>query len=261
MRSTTNVIRRMKKLLLLLLIMCWLATLSKAQITADLGLWGGSATAWTDMDDNTAFQDFNPSFGAYFRYNFNARVGLRAMFLTGSIAKTGFVEGYDWTFDKGVQDLTVQAEINYLKYVLGARKMRWTPYVTMGLGVAFFRYHFNSAEIAAFNPQYPGLFDNSGNLKTESEESVNTLTIPFGMGVKFTVGERLGLGVEYQMRKYMSDQLDDLDDPLSFEDDAGRIVTYTSTYHNNDWVGYLGVHLTYKIYLGKRECPAYGSKN
>jgi len=58
----------------------------------------------------------------------------------------------------------------------------------------------------------------------------------------------------------MSDRLDDLDDPLAHINANGEEVRYTDQNHNNDWVGYLGVHVTYKIYIGKRACPAYESK-
>ena len=241
-----------------------LITLSgHAQKTADIGIWGGSSTVWGDMDDNTPFQSFNLNFGGYFRYNFNTRLGLRAMFLTGKMAGEGTVENADWNFDKSAQDLTVQIEINYLKYVLGSRKMRFSPYVTVGVGVSYFKYDFRPAEIFVFNPRYPELlYDASGNLVTPNQtESLVVPTIPFGMGFKYTIGNRLGIGIEYQMRKYMSDKVDDLNDPLSYINETGDIITYTAKQLNNDWVGYLGVHLTYKIYIGKKACPAYESKN
>ena len=78
--------------------------------------------------------------------------------------------------------------------------------------------------------------------------------------MKFNLGIRLGIGVEYQIRKIISDKLDNLDDPLAFRNDDDELITYTDFIHNNDWPGFLGVHLTYKIYLGKRVCPAYDVK-
>jgi hypothetical protein len=80
------------------------------------------------------------------------------------------------------------------------------------------------------------------------------------------LGQRLGIGIEYQMRKMFSDKLDNLDDPLAYlnYNTDGTIkeeIKYTDTIHNNDWSGYLGIHLTYKIYMGKKACPVYESKN
>lgn len=258
----TNLNAIMKKAGLVFAIV--LMTLSgHAQKTADIGIWGGTSTVWGDMDDNTPFQSFNLNFGGYFRYNFNARVGLRAMFLTGKMAGEGTVENTEWNFDKAAQDLTVQVEINYLKYILGSKRMRFSPYVTVGLGVSYFVYNFRPVEIYQFNPLYPEIiYDGTGApVATDTKESMVVPTIPFGIGFKYTIGNRLGVGVEYQMRKYMSDKLDDLDDPLAFVNGTGETITYTTQNHNNDWVGYLGVHVTYKIYIGKKACPAYESKD
>lgn len=249
----TNLNTKMKRLVLVF-VSVLVSISGQAQKTADIGIWGGTATVWGDMDDNTPFQTLNLNFGAYFRYNFNARVGLRAMFLTGNMSNSGTVESVNWDFDKSVQDLTLQAEINYLKYILGVKKLRFSPYVTLGIGVSRFTYEPDSTSLSQVNPIY------SYEISDGESENQIVATIPFGIGFKYTIGKRLGIGVEYQMRKYLSDKLDDLDDPLSYEDESGQVVTYTSRWHNNDWVGYLGVHLTYNIYIGKQACPVYESK-
>ncbi|MDO8953128.1 MAG: DUF6089 family protein [Draconibacterium sp.] len=247
----------MKKILLVFAAV-WITVSGNAQVTADIGIWGGTSVYIGDLDETNPLQPLNPNFGAYFRYNFNSRVGLRAMFLTGSFSDEGVIEGVPATFSKGVQDLSLQIEINYLKYILGAKKTPYTSYVTAGIGVAYFPYEMDPAFIAGFNPAH-----NKGTAIVD--ESVIATTIPFGIGFKYTLGQRLGIGIEYQMRKLFSDKLDNLDDPLAYETASsnGTIeeITYTDMIHNNDWSGYLGIHLTYKIYIGKKACPAYESKN
>ena len=202
----------MKKLLLVFVTV--LMTVSGfAQRTADIGLWGGASNYFGDMDEVSSFSNFNANFGAYFRYNFNARVGLRTMFLTGSIAEGGLMEGVPWEFNKGVQDLSVQVEINYLKYLLGMKNTPYSSYVTFGLGVSYFNHELDPASIARFNPIH-----NKGDAIVK--ESVIAGSIPFGIGFKYTLGKRLGIGMEYQLRKLFDDKLDDLDDPLAhFLDD------------------------------------------
>ncbi|WP_346854342.1 DUF6089 family protein [uncultured Draconibacterium sp.] len=235
-----------------------------AQKTADIGIWGGSSTVFGDMDSNVPFEKFNLNYGAYFRYNINARIGVRAMFLNGAFSDKGSVENESFSFDKNVQDFTVQVEINYLRYILGSKKMKFSPYVTIGIGMTHFPYTFDSDSILhrlsvdPDNPTHPGFND---GFKSGDEISEFVPTIPFGIGFKYTLGERLGIGIEYQMRKYMSDKLDDLDDPLAHENGLNELITYNEGGHNNDWGAYLGVHLTYKIYIGKKACPAYDSKN
>lgn len=225
-----------------------------AQKTADIGIWGGTSSYWGDVREVPPMQGFNPVFGGYFRYNFNKRVGMRLMFLTGTVAAEGIVEGVPWAFEKSVQDFTVQAEINYLKYILGDKNTPFTPYIMAGFGVMYFPYELNPALLSAINPDHT-----KGT--AEIAESVITPAIPIAFGVKFNLGMRLGMGIEYQLRKIISDKLDNLDDPLAFRNREDELITYTDLNHNNDWPGFLGVHITYKIFLGKKACPAYDAKH
>ena len=225
-----------------------------SQVTADIGIWGGASGYTGDIQGSNLTPNTLPAIGAYFRYNFHQRISARLMFLTGKVAMEGEFQNYPWKFDKAVQDLSLQGEVNYLKYMLGNRKASFTTYVTAGLGVMYFKYYLKPDEILLFNPRH-----NKG--VEDAEQSAMALTLPVGMGFKFNVGKRLGLGMEYQLRKIFDDRLDDLDDPLAHYNQQGDEVTYTDFLHNNDWIGYLGVHLTYKIYLGSKPCPAYDIKN
>jgi len=249
-----NSIRQMKKLLLVFLTV-WITVSGFAQKTADIGIWGGTSNYFGDMSEAPPFQTFNLNFGGYFRYNFNARVSARAMFLTGSFKQQGEIEGTPWTFDKSVQDLSLQVEINYLKYILGEKKTPFSSYVTVGVGMVYFPFEVLSSSIAQFNPEHPDV-----KKPKDYNESEIAPTIPFGIGIKYNIGRRLGVGLEYQLRKIFSDRLDNLDDPLSHYNPQGELIKYTSAIHNNDWSGYLGVHFTYMIYIGKSACPVYDSK-
>ncbi len=247
----------MRKILLVFAAV-WITVSGKAQITADIGVWGGTSVYFGDLDETNPLQPLNPNFGAYFRYNFNSRVGLRLMFLTGNFSGQGVIEGAETSFEKGVQDFSLQAEINFLRYILGVEKTPYSAYVTAGVGVAYFPYDMDPELYAVFNPKH-----NKGNFPVN--ESVMAPTIPFGIGFKYTLGQRLGIGIEYQMRKMFSDKLDNLDDPLAFinynaDATIKDEIKYTDLTHNNDWSGYLGIHITYKIYMGKKACPAYESK-
>lgn len=224
-----------------------------AQKSADIGIWGGSSTYWGDMKETPLMQSFNLNFGAIFRYNFNARVALRTQFLTGRFAAEGFVEDVEWEFNKNAQDISVMMEVNYLKYILGEKKTRFTPFIMGGLGIMYFPYTLDPVLMFRVNPDYP--------VHNAVEESVIAPAIPMGFGVKVSIGQRLGLGVEYQIRKLLNDKFDDLDDPLSFENEEGDIIKHTDFLHNNDWPGFLGINVTYKIDLDRKACPAYDRKH
>ena len=249
-----KLIVKYKKLgLLMFATFCIVAT-GFAQRTADIGIWGGTSMYFGDLNETAPLQSYVPTFGAYYRYNFDARVSIRAMLLAGKVSESGVIEGVPWSFDKNVQDFSVQAEINYLKYILGNKKTPFTSYITAGLGVTYVPYTIDPAEYGRFNTAH----NKGGPDRTEVLEGAEiAASIPFGFGFKYSLSRRLGIGIEYQMRKLMTDKLDDLDDPLAYINDNGNEVLYTGDYHNNDWIGYLGVHVTYKIYIGKNVCPVY----
>ncbi len=233
-----------------------------AQKTADIGIWGGSSAYWGDVKGVPPLQTFNPNFGGYFRYNFNKRVALRLMFLAGNISADGTVENIPWNFSKLATDISVMVEINYLEYLLGEKKTPFTPYILGGIGTMYFPYEVTNANLTQL------LLVNNNNPLVQNgvviDEPVVTPAIPFGFGIKFNLGERFGIGAEYIMRKLLSDKLDNLDDPLAIDATApggpGQDINYTDFLHNNDWPGYLGIHITYKIYLSKKACPAYDRK-
>lgn len=211
---------------LLLVSAFWLTLSGSAQRTLDVGLWGGTSNYFGDLEDVSHFQSIHPTIGAFLRYNFNPRVGLRFSGLFGDVGADGILFGENASFDKAIQDFTLQCEINYLRYIFGEKKTPFSSYILGGLGVM----------------HYPDQF---------------TATIPFGFGVKFNLGKRMALGVEYQMRKLFDDSLDDIVDPLEYTVNSDEVKKYTDMWHNNDWVTFLGVHITYFMSLSKKPCPAY----
>jgi hypothetical protein len=224
-----------------------------SQITADIGVWGGWSGYMGDIEEFTLTQTSFPVLGAFYRQNFNQRISARAMFLTGPISAEGTIQNTAWSFDKQIQDLSLQVEINFLRYMLGNRKHPFTSYITAGIGAAFFTYRLDQANLIKLNS-----FNPNHNKGTDPvNKKVLAPTLPFGFGFKFNMGKRLGIGVEYQMRKIFSDKLDDLDDPLANINSQGKEIIYTDFFHNNDWSGFLGLQLTYSIYLGAKACPAY----
>jgi hypothetical protein len=229
-----------------------------AQKTADIGIWGGASTYWGDMTKVYYNQSVNPMYGAFFRYNFNARYGIRMMYMTGNMSAVGKMENADWDFGidqvKRVHDFSLMVEINYLKYILGLKKTPFSPYIMAGFGVMYYPYILDPAAISQFNPIH-----NKGQILVN--QSVMAPTLPLGMGIKTHIGKRFGIGVELLMRKIFNDKLDNLDDPLAHFNSEGKEITYTDYVHNNDYTAYLGINLTYKIFLGKEICPAYESKN
>jgi len=230
----------MKKTFLLVAAL-WLAFSGFGQRTLDLGLWGGTTNYFGDLEGVKHFQSFNPVGGIFARYNFNTRVSLRATGLFGKIAAEGSLfDVTQPTLNKTFQDISLQGEVNYLRYIFGEKKTPFSSYISGGLAML----HYDA---------------NTDGINVE-KATVFTPALAIGFGFKLNVGERMAVGIEYQLRKLFDDSLDDIADPYRHTNVKGVLVEYTDSWHNNDWVTYLGLHLTYVLDLTPRVCPVYEKK-
>lgn len=237
-----------------------------AQKTADLGIWGGVGSYTGDMTQVDYKSSLAPAFGVFLRYNFNSRYSARATVMTGTTKAVGEFESHAWEFSKSVTDFSLMGEFNFFRYIIGSKRYTITTYLLGGLGVSLYPYNYDPVALTGVvaylnSPQVDGLLD-------PYSENVLALNVPLGFGFKFNIGERWGVGMEAQLRKYFDDRLDDLDDPRKFytvdaADPAipGYWTEYTDQLHNNDWTFHLGVHLTYRFYRGNNECPVYENIN
>ncbi|MDE6238679.1 MAG: outer membrane beta-barrel protein, partial [Muribaculaceae bacterium] len=157
-----------------------------------------------------------------FRYIPNVRWAVRgvlsALSLSGSTADMDNIlpsegpETYD--FKSTVYDLGGRVEFNFFNYGIGEtykRLRRWSPYLTLGVGVS--------------------LSSSGGN----SSVAPN---LPMGAGVKFKISERLNLSAEFTMTKVFGDKVDG---PLL--NDLNTIKT--AFYKDTDWYSRLTIGISY----------------
>ena len=235
----------MKRLLTVFLI-AFMVFKALGQPSVDVGVFAGAGTYFGDMTKINLSKSIHPAFGAFMRYNFNPRYALRFNVIDGTIGAKGEFDSQvwmnnqldnSWEFKKNVLDISLQFEFNFFKYIVGDKETPYSTYVFAGVGMQTYQYAYQS-------------------IITQSDGSEITPTIPFGLGFKFNVSKRIGLGIEAGLRKTFSDKLDNLDDPLSYTTKNGDQVTtinYTDQYHNNDWTSYVGIHLVYKLIYGNKE--------
>ena len=228
------------KQLLVIFLLGFLAVTSLGQTSFDLGVFGGGGTYLGDMTKIDFQKSVNPAFGAFLRYNFNPRYSLRFNAINGTIGAEGQFDESNWSFSKNVLDVSLLFEFNYMKYMVGDKQTPWSTFIFGGIGVQNYKYEPDRAKLSTVvDPTYLPLVESSG--------SVFAPTIPFGLGVKYNIGKKWGVGFEAGMRKTLSDKLDNLDDPRSYVDSEGVQIKYTDSLHNNDWTAYVGIHLVYKI--------------
>ena len=195
----------------------------QGQRKTDIGFM--AAIPWYMGDLSTTIPVPNtipPAIGPILRYNIDMRSAIRvhANFYTLSAINEDFPRLPN-EFAASFVDLGLDFEFNWWPYKTAFRKTKYSPYVSAGLG-----YSLN----------YSG-------------GSVSHLYLPFGGGLKANLGNRLSGGVEVNMRKTFTDQIDGVSNL------GGEAVQ--SPVGNNDWYLFSGLFLTYKIFNYREECPTY----
>lgn len=218
-----------KKTILIFLAILTLGTINakaqEAPYKFDFGAAIGMSGYLGDANESNVFK--HPGFTADIaaRYIYDSRWAFKASLSTLGISGNtadmknvlpGFAQ-YD--FKSQVFDLNVRAEFNFLPYGIGEtykRLRRWSPYLTLGVGVS---------------------------LATCQGSTAVAPTFPMGAGVKFKLKERLNLAVEWTMNKVIGDHIDG--PQLS---DLTQIKS--SFLKNNDWYSRITVGISYEF--GKR---------
>ncbi|MBJ2183742.1 MAG: outer membrane beta-barrel protein [Muribaculaceae bacterium] len=156
------------------------------------------------------------------RYIPNARMAFRGALslqsLSGNTADMANVlpDMAAYEFSSTVYALDVRYEFNFLPYGIGEtykRLRRWTPYITLGVGVC---------------------------MSSSGGSTAAAPTLPMGVGVKVKLRKRLNLTAEFSMIKAFGDKLDG--DRLH---DLNQIKT--EFYKSTDWYSRLSIALSYEF--------------
>ena len=164
------------------------------------------------------------------RYIFNPYMGLKANvsygMLKGSSAdvKTWYPEFSEtpYSFSNKLVDLDVVYEYNFWPYGTGRDyrgAKRLTPYLLLGLGGTF--------------------------VKTD-QKNVFTANLPIGVGVKYKVGARVNVGLEWAMHFSLNDELDGVKDPYG--------IKSSGLFKNTDCYSTLQLSVTYSFMAKCRTC-------
>ena len=160
--------------------------------------------------DRITLSETQPSVGVLFRYYFSPKINLKASLTYARVSgddqnydNDGFRRKRNLSFKSNIFEASVQGEYNILPFISNTEEYKWTPYVFGG--VALYR----------FNPKadFDGSTVDLADLQTEGEDySLMQLAIPFGVGVKYSIGDRWNIGFEVGWRKLFTDYLDDVSD-------------------------------------------------
>jgi len=304
-------------IILMMGLLCGPSHKSMAQ-TMDVGVFGGGSYYLGDINPNLHFVGTQPAYGGFFRFNYKERWGFRLGATRGKLKASDAdfndinaaqallgggidindpnliyyaVSNRGLNFETDITEMSFIVEIHFFPFFVGSRKNTWTPYIFAG-GAMFL-----------YNPQPIGGGPNYRDLGTEGQGYAGqedpygkiSFAIPFGIGIKFSLNERLGLGFEWGMRKTFNDYIDDISttyymDLYGFNPEEGiyytpnpsnpqEIISLPITdevyysdptfshksgekrgnQYNKDWYAFFGVSLTFKINLARDDgCRDFG---
>jgi hypothetical protein len=173
--------------------------------------------------NNVLTRDLQPMATLLVRRNLNPYMGLRLAASFGKLkgderdVKTVYPStgGTSYSFSRTLTDVSLTYEYNFWPYgtghdYYGAKRL--TPFVFFGLG---------------------------GTYAGGDGSSVFTANVPIGLGLKYKVGQRMNVGVEWAMHFSMSDKLDGRKDPYG--------ITSSGMFKNTDCYSVLQLTLSYSF--------------
>ena len=207
---------------------CFLATaLAMTTVTVDaLGQRRGSTkeigyqlgTMWYlgDVNPNNLLRSVSHTAqGAYFRYNVNPRVSVRAQYVQGAVEvfdanhPNAHQQRRDLGFFNLVNEMSFTTEVNFRDHVVGNPKRRLVPFLSAGLAV----FGHDPSGVKSNGLMEPLLevgTEGQGWFPGEPRYKNWGLAVPFGLGWKGTLGSTMTFQVEWGARKLWTDHLDDV---------------------------------------------------
>lgn len=189
---------------------------------SEVGVGVGLTNYIGDFNGNV-LKGFQPEANLIYRRVFNPYSALKmdlsyAPFKGSSKNETTYYPDYKdepYTFKRTLMDLDACYEYNFWPYGTGQDyrgAQRITPFIFAGLGATV-------------------CFGNGS--------TVATANVPVGLGVKYKIGERLNLGLEWAMHVSLSDRLDGIKDPYH--------VKSSGIFKNTDCYSSLRLTVTYSF--------------
>ena len=245
--------------------------------------FGGSVGLSYYMGDINPRKPFNESqlgWGVLVRYYNDTRWAFRFAYsnlqLNGSDKSSGYRPERGLSFNTKVHDVALLAEFNFFDYFTGSKRNGLSPYIFGGISV----FHFNpkaddGTELCDIMTDVNSDSSMPADSTLKAKYGKYAASIPFGVGVKYSVSNRLGLALEWRWNLALTDWIDDCHayypqyqagdanvaycDPTGFaaDNNGNNNMNYIQRGNksDNDWFGYLNFSLTYKFVLpSSRDC-------
>lgn len=233
---------RCRLLLIALLLSATAGAQDDVEYRAEIGAGGGLTTYYGDFNSKL-FKGMQPAGAVLLRITPNPHMAFRvdAMYTkvkgSASDVKTYYepLRDMNYTFDSNVGDLSVTYEYNFWAYGTGKEyrgARRVAPFVCLGIGMTYAHNKHNIMDMGT-----------DGSVESSSK-GVFTANIPIGFGVKYRIGDRVNLSLDWKMHFSLSDQLDGMKDPYG--------ISSSGLFKNTDCYSTLMLAITYSF---SSKCP------
>lgn len=182
----------------------------------EIGFSAGAAHYFGDLNNRASFRRPKAAAGLFFRKNFGNYVGLR---LGLQVAQLGYADKYssnefqqsrNLSFNSTIWEYSLQGDFNFFRFEPGNPYLRFTPYVTLGIGsMSFDPYAYLAGEKYYLRPL--GTEGQGSTQYPDRKPYRNTaMVFPLGMGIKYNINRTLNFHMEAVFRFTSTDYLDDV---------------------------------------------------
>lgn len=210
----------------------------RMEIGAGIGM-----TAYQGDFNDGLFKGMQPSGAVVFRAILNPYMALRVSGMYTQVkgdtqgvttVYPALLENGGYTFKNTLGDLSVTYEYNFFPYGTGHEyrgAKRITPFISLGLGMTYVR-------------NKNGTWDYSSTSPHSNTKNTMSANVPIGLGVKYKIGDRMNLSLDWQMHFSLTDYIDGVKDPYR--------ISSSGTFKNTDCYSTLMLALTYSF---SPKCP------
>lgn len=213
---------------LFFLIISWI-NLTGQKKYFDVGANAGVSYYLGDINPSRQFYRQSPAFGAFARFNLNNREAIRLSFIYMSLNardidfNNTYQQYRNAVLSASFLEVSPTFEFHFLPYITNKRENGFSPYIFGGLG-------------------YIAFAKTTGNIS-------HNFTIPFGTGIKYSLSKKLGVGIEWGMRKTFEDNMDNISNPGD--------SNVKNPLNNNDWYSFAGFFISFRLNDNSGDCPVY----
>ena len=247
----------------------------------EFNLFLGGSYYIGDLNPVGHFNSFTkPAGGIGFRYNYNTRFAVRINIFSGSVQGDDLQSSSlgqkqrKLNFKSPISEYSFQGEFNFLDYRMNSPHKFFSTYAFLGIGGFKFKPQgeINGVwqELQPLSTEGQGTSANPGS----KQYKLFQVAIPFGVGFKLNLSEKIDLALEWGMRKTFTDYLDDVStvypDPAILTSEKGTIAAVYSdrsgvsnnvgrqrgNSKNKDWYCFSGVVLGFRFREPAQKCPA-----